>query len=255
MGSPPTEKGRDRNESEPTPGAVTRPFLIGGNEVTVGEFNEFLTDQPAARVEADSHQYLHTFDDDLQSNVQLPVTFVSWRAAARYCNWLSEQEGLPPAYEIKDDTINLTEPFAGGYRLPTEIEWEYAARAGTETAFSFGDDWRAAGPFTRIFGEFKAYRGLMRFAPLPVGDHQPNPWGLYDLHGNVAEWTQDAYAITALPSTDAAVQSTGPIRSVRGGSGADAMWYRRSASRKGLADNFSSPAVGFRVMRNLELRE
>jgi formylglycine-generating enzyme len=96
-----------------------------------------------------------------------------------FCNLLSEKEGLAPCYRIDAEEVTWDRA-AGGYRLPTEAEWEYACRAGTATRWSFGDD-EARLP------EHAWFKENAKGEPRPVGQKKPNPWGLHDLHGNVLE--------------------------------------------------------------------
>lgn len=112
-----------------------------------------------------------------------PVNRVSWYDAIDFCNRLSEREGLAPAYRRDGNDVSW-DTAANGYRLLTEAEWEYACRAGTRTRYSFGDDEGELSEYA-WYGKNSGYRTH------PVGTRQPNPWGLYDMHGNVYEWVQD----------------------------------------------------------------
>src|SRR5262245_29336074 len=116
-----------------------------------------------------------------QKNPQAPVAGVQWVDAARFCNRISEMEGLKPCYDLKTWACD---PTADGYRLPTEAEWEYACRAGSKGRFPFGDDASQLGRFawTKANSE-----GKVR----PVAQKEPNAWGLYDMLGNVWQWTND----------------------------------------------------------------
>ena len=131
------------------------------------------------------------------------------------------------------------------YRLPTEAEWEYAARAGSTTAYCFGDD-------PRQLGEYAWYSENAggRTHPHPVGQLQPNTWGLYDMHGNVWEWVQDRYGqYTAEPVTDPQGCAAGPDRVIRGGSWYYGARFCRSAFRSHAAPGDRSFTLGFRLLR------
>jgi len=145
------------------------------------------------------------------------VIFVSWHDAVAFCKWLSKKDGLP-------------------YRLPTEAEWEYACRAGTTTAFSTGDT--LPSEFIKNAGE-----------PLTVGKTTPNPWGIYDMHGNVEEWCHDWYGpysqgwhINPIGPAD------GDFRVTRGGSHWTESYYLRSANRLGSHPDDRQWMIGFRVV-------
>ncbi|MFH0964648.1 MAG: formylglycine-generating enzyme family protein [Planctomycetota bacterium] len=150
-----------------------------------------------------------------------PVEQVSWNDASAFCRKLSEKEGAT-------------------YRLPTEAEWEYACRAGTTTELYWGGDWNDAlswvGPPTA--GETK-----------PVGTKPANPWGLYDMIGNVWEWCEDAYAPYAPGDQVDPKPTEGPKRVCRGG-GAYSVWrYARSAARGNGPPDDKDYHLGFRVVR------
>ncbi|MFZ4791214.1 MAG: SUMF1/EgtB/PvdO family nonheme iron enzyme [Candidatus Competibacteraceae bacterium] len=152
MGSPENEAERESRERNHWV-EIEQPFAIGQYAVTFEEYDRFCDAQRKTRPE-----------DKGWGRGNLPVINVSWVDALDYTEWLSAQTGQ-------------------NYRLPTEAEWEYAARAGTETAFWWGDDAsRNQANYGRLYGK-----------TLPVDRFQPNPWGLYQVHGNVLEWTGSQY--------------------------------------------------------------
>ena len=176
-----------------------------------------------------------------------PVERVSWRSAIQYCNLRSAKEGLRPCYNLDTQECDFG---ADGYRLPTEAEWEYAARAGSTTPWFFGSS--AGGLSTS--GWFKANSGQTTH---PVGQKKPNSWGLYDMYGNVAEWCNDRYGekqYSAVAADDPRGPTAGDDRVVRGGSFRHGEDRCRSAARAsespGFADAcFGSEAYGFRCVR------
>ena len=176
-----------------------------------------------------------------------PVEMIPWTKAALFCNVRSRAEHLEPCYN--EDTAECD--FAkNGYRLPTEAEWEYACRAGTKTDFSFGGDARRAGDY----GWFADNSGRKTH---PVGQKKPNPWGLFDMHGNVAEWCNDMYGKDYYRSS-IAENPRGPVEGemyvLRGGSwkgSADVLTsYHRVAENPGFSDACLAPdTMGFRCVR------
>ncbi len=143
---------------------------------------------------------------------QNPVEQIRWPNAIAYCNARSKAEGLEPAYDLATGECNFA---ASGYRLPTEAEWEYAARAGSTTDYSFGDDPAEL----KRYAWFKSNSPLRR--PSPVGQKEPNAWGLHDLYGNVCEWCHDRYGeeyYQQSPEQDPRGPPTGNTRVLRGGS-------------------------------------
>jgi hypothetical protein len=139
-----------------------------------------------------------------------PVERTQWTDAVRFCNKCSELEGLTPCYDLQTWKCNFQ---ADGYRLPTEAEWEYACRAGSQAKYSFGD---AEAELSR-YAWFKGNSGGMT---RPVGQKLPNRWGLYDMHGNVWQWCHDFYAegyYSASPSDNPKGPAMGKMRVLRGG--------------------------------------
>ena len=158
-----------------------------------------------------------------------PVDSVSWDNAVEFCRRLSDQEVVE-------------------YRLPTEAEWEYACRAGTITVYSFGDD-------LSQLPQYAWYDDNSKNTTHPIGQKLPNPWGLYDIHGNVWEWCQDWYE--RYGSEKVVIDPTGPAqgeyRVLRGGAFHYRPSYSRSAFRgMSLPDN-APPTLGFRLVRTYNL--
>jgi len=185
-------------------------------------------------------------------NPKNPVEQIRWSDAVRYLNARSQAEGLEPCYDLKTWKCDFG---ANGYRLPTEAEWEYACRSGTKTKHFFGDDARKLG----VFGWYKENAGSR---PRPVGQKLPNPWGLYDIYGNVAEWCNDHYQLDYYKSS-ASVNPRGPAsgktRVLRGGSwdspASQCTNSYRDKNNPGYADVcFGYDVYGFRAVRRVAAR-
>ncbi len=230
MGSPTSELGRDGDETQHTV-TLTKGFYISPYEVTE-----------------------ELWDSVMGSGIstsQLPQVDVSWYDAIGFCNALSVQNGLTPAY-MGSGTSWTWNQSANGYRLPSEAEWEYACRAGSVTAF-------ANGPITFLFCNppdpyldvMGWYCGNAVSTTHNVGGKQANAWGLYDLHGNVLEWCWDVYVSYAGDVTDPTGPSSGSTRVIRGGSWRYNAQYCRSAYRLyNYPSSYPSGDVGFRVVRS-----
>ena len=224
--------GDDQGEDDEKPARRVRisAFYVDAHEVTQESFQAILGTNPAKSAGSDK-----------------PVERVSWYSAIQYCNMRSRREGLKPCYELKTQTCDFT---ADGYRLPTEAEWEYACRAGTATRWSFGN---APGDL----GKHGWYKGNSGKTTHSVKQKPPNPWGLYDVHGNVAEWCNDFYAErydSEAPGKDPRGPASGTDRVLRGGSWKSGAESCRSSARHseppGFADVcFGYDAYGFRCVR------
>ncbi len=178
-----------------------------------------------------------------------PVEQVRWSDAVRYCNARSRLEKLQPCYDLQTWQCDFN---ANGYRLPTEAEWEYACRAGTKTAYFFGN----APLKLKDYAWFDENSGAK---PRPVAQKQPNPWGLYDMYGNVWEWCHDFYQVDYYqesPEENPKGPKTGETKVVRGGAWKFSADSCRSGYRyneaPGYADVcFGYDIYGFRCVRNV----
>jgi formylglycine-generating enzyme required for sulfatase activity len=246
MGSPKHEPGRRPGET-PHRRHIPRSFAIATKEVTARQFREFLKANPGV-----SHDWGPTekFAPDAESD-DGPVIGVTWFAAAQYCRWLSEREGIPKEQEcyppeIKDGMQLPADYLARtGYRLPTEAEWEYACRAGAVTSrpHGGGDD---------LLDHYARHAGNSRGRAGRVGSLMPNDLGLFDMLGNAWEWCHDALAPYPRPAEDreqqGAVTAAGE-RVLRGGGFFSAAPDLRSAYRFGSPPQGSFSLAGFRVAR------
>jgi formylglycine-generating enzyme required for sulfatase activity len=158
---------------------------------------------------------------------RLPVVGVSWLDAVRFCNALSQNEGLACAYQLDGEDVGRDA--TGGYRLPTEAEWEHACRAGT------------TGPRYGALDDIAWHRGNSHERPHPVGGKQANAWGLHDMLGNVWEWCWDIY--------DAEVYGT--YRVLRGGGWFDEPWSCRASVRRRSHPTLRIDDLGFRIARSI----
>ena len=265
MGSPASEAGR-RNDEGPQRQVTITSFFMGINPVTVGEFSRFVN-ATGYRTEAErsgggwvrfNNEWVRRTDANWRNpyftqNDNHPVVLVSWYDAIHYCNWLSAQEGLTPAYTING--TNVTPNWnANGYRLPTEAQWEYACRAGTTTPFYTGNNittnqanYNGNNPYNDNAA------GEHRERTTPVGTFEANPLGLYDMHGNVSEWCWDRFGTyTRRAQTNPVGPATGSYRVLRGGSWSGYGQGIRSAFRSYIDPSSMSYLTGFRLVRPVQ---
>ena len=264
MGSPASEKGRIEDEG-PQRKVKIEPFWMGKHEVTWDEYDiwSFSLDSKLRKFRRKKATAADKLADavtrptppytDMKFGMGhdgFPAICMTQLAAKTYCKWLSEKTGHH-------------------YRLPTEAEWEYACRAGATTAYHFGDD-------PSKLGEYAWFADNSDDQYQKVGKKKPNPWGLHDMHGNVAEWVLDQYlpqyetkgAVNGLSQSPLAVATKLYPRVVRGGSWEDDPAECRSSSRRGSEEDwkFQDPQLpqsiwyhtdalfaGFRIIRPLRV--
>jgi formylglycine-generating enzyme required for sulfatase activity len=200
------EKAADDDETPQHRVSIGKPFYLGKYKVTQTQWTAVMGSNPS-EFKGQSH----------------PVGRISWNDAQTFIDRLNQKEGHKR------------------YRLPTEAEWEYAARAGTTSTYSFGDD-------ASQLGQYAWYDGNSGKTTHPVGQRKPNAWGLYDMHGNVWEWVQDWYGhYSGSPSTDPRGPSSGSYRMLRGGAWNFPAAYCRSAARAPNSPGNRNDNVGFRL--------
>jgi formylglycine-generating enzyme required for sulfatase activity len=211
MGSSRTEKGFVRGEGPQREVTLTKPFYMATYEVTQAQYGAVVGKNPSVIKRADN-----------------PVENVSKEDALVFCSTATQKTGMK-------------------VRLPTEAEWEYACKAGSQTRFGFGAD-------EDSLGEYAWYQENSGGKPHPVGQTKPNDWGLYDMHGNIFEWCSDWYALDYYQA-DQNVDPQGPEEGfrfrqsvLRGGSYCDNAQQCRSAWRGTLAPSLRDGNIGFRVV-------
>lgn len=207
------QMGAEKGEADERPVrqvTISRPFYMGKYEVTQAQWQALMGNNPSL----------------FQGDPQRPVEQVSWDDAQAFLKALTTKEG------------------GARYRLPTEAEWEYAARAGSTAAYSFGDD-------ATQLGKYAWYKDNAGDQTHPVGKMQPNAWGLYDMHGNVWEWVQDWYGpYSAGAVKDPQGPDVGTHRMRRGCAWNNAASICRTANRYSVV-GFRDDFLGFRVVREV----
>lgn len=225
---------------------IPRRFAMATYETTVEQFLKF---RP-------NFDYVKSSSPDANG----PIINVSWYEAAKYCRWLSEQEGIPEDQMVypphKDIHVSMTLPAdyldRTGYRLPTESEWEYCARGGSRGRWCWGENPERI----RLY----AYSKENTYRAHAVGAFWPNRFGLFDVHGNVGEWCHDPFIAYQKPAgnrpwLDYPMRTPGGNRVVRGGAYSSDVWNVRNSTRISLVAQNRYDDVGFRVVRTLKTEQ
>lgn len=244
MGSPKAEACRSKTNESQHQVTLSRSFKIGTTEVTQAQFNKVMAYTPVTSKPCSN----------------CPVVMVSWHEAVAYCNALSKAASETPCYNCTGSGASIKcEPAASytgskfysckGYRLPSEAEWEYATRGGTNTSLYIGQlvNCSTADLMANAIAWYNKNSGNVSH---PVSQKKANPWGLYDMSGNVMEWVNDWYVVDlgAGPVTDPAGPATGSNRVMRGGSWQHQAAWLRSANRLSAAPTGRTNWAGFRCV-------
>jgi formylglycine-generating enzyme required for sulfatase activity len=234
MGSPTNEVDRLNTDGPQTEVTISRGFWMGKYEVTQGEYQVVMGSNPSWFNE-DRSEFGPPWGN-YGTDLTRPVEQVNWYEATDYCERLTQQER----------GAGRIQPGAA-YRLPTEAEWEYACRGSTSTRFSYGDDpeYTNLTNYAWYFQNIHTPEGTN-----PVGQKLPNPWGLYDMHGNVFEWCQnrDSAYLPGGIALDPQGPTTGLFRGIRGGGWGYPASRCRSAYRSRFYPDFREHFLGFRAV-------
>jgi len=253
MGSPPRQ--RDVGAGLPKLVTIKKPIAIGKFEVTVDQFSVFVAQTGTAAgtrcraIVGDNGNSARSLilgppeasfrAPGFAVAATHPAVCINWHDAQAYATWLKSRTGKP-------------------YRLPTDAEWEYAARAGTQTYYSFGNDMSDLcdhGRFVDPDSQFRWRDGCSNDtpSPIPAGQRKPNPWGIFDMHGNAWEWVEDCWATDATPADGSAFSPPGgcDMGVMRGGSWANRPWELGSPVRRQMSLAARSSHIGFRVALSL----
>lgn len=230
MGSPADEADRGSDERLHTV-TLQQGFHITSTEITQGVYAAVMGETPWTGT-------CYILGTPTEGAMQ-PAACVTWSGAARFCNALSALEGRSPVYSFSDDGVTV-DPSANGYRLPSEAQWEYAARAGEQHRYAGSDDIDAVGWHQSNSSE----------QTHPVGNKAANAWGLHDMTGNLWEWTGDWYdGYGDADRTDPTGPASGGVRVIRGGAYTNPAGGARVAMRMMQSPEQPAGHIGFRVVR------
>ncbi len=214
---------------------ITQPFYLQTTEVTQEQWYAVMGTRPWREISQHKRKFLRKINVDPQDTLpkqgpDYPAVKITWDEAMQFCHRLSQMEGII-------------------YRLPTEAEWEYSCRAGTTTKYSFGDDETRLEEFAWLYQNAKEPKEV---GYVQIAQKSPNPWGFYDMHGNVREycldWSDDHY-YSRSPIYDPVGPLIGDFHVTRGGAWSDKAEYAGSSLRIGFGINHQDEATGFRVVR------
>ncbi len=252
--------GDGGSDEKPLHSVTVKDFYLAKTELTAKEYLQFVseTNSHAPEWQEKGSKYNATTGTDTQyknlgaalTNDSHPIVGISWNDAVAYCNWRSKKEGFTPCYTVSGSTTTCDWQ-ANGYRLPTEAEWEYAARSGgAKEKWAGTSDQNVLGRFANMSGKTDGYEYTA-----PVGTFQANAKGLFDMSGNVWEWCWDWHgewygSYSSSAATDLRSAVSGYCRVIRGGSWFNDLRSCRAANRDCASPTIRYDDLGFRPARS-----